>query len=122
MAVAYRKSVDLPAARWTVSAATPHPTGNEFSPLSPAQEQIWLHAQLVPHTPIYNEAVTIRRTGTLDVSVLERSFTEIVRRHEAWRTAFRFVDGDLVQVIQPAAPVHLKVLDLSNIPSAQRRA
>jgi surfactin family lipopeptide synthetase A len=90
--------------------------------LSFSQEQIWLHAQLVPNIPIYNEAVTIRRDGTLDVPALERSLTEIVRRHAGWRTTFAFADGDPVQVIQPVSPVHLPVVDLSDIPFSQREA
>jgi len=117
-----RESVELPAARWSVSTGIPRPLSDRSIPLSPAQEQIWLHTQLAPHTPIYNEAVTIRRNGTLDVPALERSFTEIVRRHQAWRTAFTFVEGELVQVIHPAAPVHFPVFDLSNVPFPQREA
>src|SRR5215471_5715189 len=76
------------------------------APLSFAQQQIWLHAQLVPQgSPVYNEPVTIHRHGKLDVSVLERVLTEIVRRHEAWRTTFSRGDGEPVQVIQPVTPV-----------------
>ena len=117
-----RESVDLSAARWPVSTVVAHSTDDTSIPLSPAQEQIWLHVQLVPHTPIYNEAVTIRRNGTLDVPALERSFTEIVRRHQAWRTAFRFVDGELAQVIHSPAPVHFPVFNLSNVHFSQREA
>ncbi len=39
---------------------------------------------------IYNEPITIHRHGELDRSALARSFFEIVRRHEAWRTTFEW--------------------------------
>ena len=94
----------------------------DTAPLSFAQQQIWLHAQMVPGLPIYNEPVTIQRHGALDVRALGRALTEIVRRHHAWRTAFQLVDGEPVQVIQPVAPVLLPLTDLSHLPPSQREA
>src|SRR2546428_11250532 len=70
----------------------------ERVPLSFAQEQVWLHAQLAPDLPLYNEPVTIHYTGPLDVAAFERAFNEILRRHEAWRTSFGIVDGRPVQI------------------------
>ena len=39
-------------------------------PLSHGQQQIWLHCQLAPELPLYNELLTVRRTGALDVPAL----------------------------------------------------
>ena len=49
-------------------------------PLSYSQQQIWLHSQLASAYLIYNEPITIHRHGELNVSALEGSFAEIVRR------------------------------------------
>ena len=76
-------------------------------PLSYSQEQVWLHAQLVPDIPLYNEPVTIHYSGDLDVPALEASFNEILRRHEAWRTCFTVVDGE------PVAGCEARTLDLA---------
>jgi surfactin family lipopeptide synthetase A len=92
------------------------------APLSFAQQQIWVHAQLVPEISVYNEPVTIHRHRTLDKSALENALNEIVRRHEAWRTTFTLVDGEPVQTIQPAAPVELSWVDLRHLPAAEREA
>jgi surfactin family lipopeptide synthetase A len=100
----------------------PHLAQGNVAPLSFAQEQIWLHAQLVPEIPIYNEPVTIHRHGPLNVPALERALTEIVRRHESWRTGFGLSNGEPVQIIQPASPVVLPVVDLSQTPAADREA
>ncbi len=92
------------------------------APLSFAQQQIWLHAQLVPEIPIYNEPVTIHRRGRLDVALLERTLTEILRRHEAWRTVFVLNNGEPMQVIQPVTPIKLRTVDLRHLPPAERES
>jgi amino acid adenylation domain-containing protein len=94
----------------------------ERIPLSHAQEQVWVHAQLAPELPLYNEPVTIHYSGRLDVSALQRSFNEILRRHEAWRTSFVVVDGQPFQEVKDHLSISLPVIDLRNIPDEQREA
>ena len=92
-------------------------------PLSYSQQQIWLHSKLAGTALIYNEPITIHRRGELDVRVLERAFTEIVRRHEAWRTTFEW-DGDQgKQIVQPP-PEHIQIpcVDLRGHPRAEQEA
>src|SRR5947209_36922 len=79
-------------------------------PLSHSQEQVWMHAQLVPDVPLYNEPVTIHYAGKLDPIALEESFNEILRRHEAWRTCFKVVDGHPVQEVKPEISISLPVV------------
>lgn len=100
----------------------PHRAPGKNIPLSFAQQQLWLLAQLIPDIPVYNECVTIRMPGPLDVAALEQSFQEIFRRHEAWRTSFRVVDGQPVQEIQPVPDFRLTVVDLRQLPAAEREA
>src|SRR4030081_663739 len=90
-------------------------------PLTSSQQQLWLHAQLAPNTALYNEPFTVHRHGPLDIAVLKTSFTEIIRRHEAWRTNFPTVDGQPVQVVNPPFEVSLAVEDLRNLPEADRK-
>jgi len=109
------------------SQATAGPTigqraPNATAPLTFAQEQVWLHAQLAPDTPAYNEPFTIHRHGPLDVSALQRAFTEIIRRHEAWRTSFNVVDGQPVQMVHPPFEFKLPVKDFSALPETDAKA
>jgi len=94
------------------------------APLSHNQEQVYLHAQfadrLAPHSRLYNETITIHRSGSLNVQALELSLTEILRRHEAWRTKFAPMNGILVQTVNSVPRIHLDVTDLSRIPESQR--
>jgi amino acid adenylation domain-containing protein len=94
----------------------------ETIPLSHAQEQVWVHAQLARDLPLYNEPVTIHYSGVLEVSALERAFNEILRRHEAWRTSFVVVDGQPFQEVKDQLVIALPVIDLRNIPDEQRDA
>lgn len=97
-------------------------TGSGRAPLSFPQQQIWLHSQMAPQVPLYNELVTIYRYGALDVGILERCLTEIVRRHESWRSNFEMADGQPLQVVRAAAEIKLPILDLRSLPRAERDA
>ena len=57
-------------------------------PLSASQTRLWHLSQLAPGSPACNELITIRKTGPLDMEALRRALTEVVARHEAWRTTF----------------------------------
>src|SRR5205807_10118793 len=94
------------------------------APLSVAQEALWYASRLAPTDITYNEVVSIRKDGPLDVSALRRAFNESVSRHQAWRTTFDSVSGEPVQVVRPLGRFHLPVLDLSRLSpeQAERRA
>ncbi|MBV9619307.1 MAG: non-ribosomal peptide synthetase, partial [Verrucomicrobia bacterium] len=104
-------------------ATIPKREGSGPAVLSYPQRQIWLHSQLAADWLIYNEPITIYRYGTLDVSALERAFTEIVRRHEAWRTTFRWDDTECVQIVRPAPKrVEIPIVDLRTHPRPEAEA
>lgn len=106
--------------RATAPYGIPRRPPGERVPLSFGQQQIWLLGQMAPDRPVYNECVTIRMIGPLDVVALERGFNEIVRRHEPWRTTFSIVDGDPSQVIHPPPRIALPVIHLEGLPEDRR--
>src|SRR4051812_6806444 len=62
-------------------------------PLSYSQERLWFLDQMEPESALYNIPAAIRLKGSLDISALERSLNEILRRHETLRTSFPSVEG-----------------------------
>jgi len=89
-------------------------------PLSFAQERLWFIDRLRPGMTAYNIFGAVRMSGALDVVTLERSFSELSRRHEVLRTTFAAVDGRPVQVVNPPAAVPIPVVDLRAIPEPAR--
>src|SRR5882672_5931778 len=103
-------------------AAERIPRREKFSPcpLSFAQQRLWFLNQLEPGNPAYNISLALRLRGRLEVSALEQSLSEMVRRHEVLRTTLENVDGQTVQVIAPARPMQLALIDLSALPASER--
>ncbi|MEW6735522.1 MAG: amino acid adenylation domain-containing protein, partial [Acidobacteriota bacterium] len=88
-------------------------------PLSFAQQRLWFLAQLESDSFFYNCTGAVRLTGSLDISVLRKSLSEIVRRHKALRTIFPMLDGCPTQAVLPAHPLLLPVIDLAELPKSQ---
>ncbi|HYG61206.1 MAG TPA: amino acid adenylation domain-containing protein, partial [Thermoanaerobaculia bacterium] len=87
-------------------------------PLSFAQQRLWFLQQLAPESAFYNMPAALRLTGPLDEPALERSFDEIVGRHEALRTRFPLRGDRPEQVIDPPERRPLPVVDLLGLPAA----
>ncbi len=104
------------------SRCIPRRARGDSAPPSFGQEQLWIHAQLSSDLSIYNEPVTVRRLGTLNLSALKQSLNEIIRRHEAWRTDFAVRDGQLVQVINEAGDFEFPLIDLRSLDESEREA
>src|SRR5688572_3409864 len=96
--------------------------GAERSPLSFAQQRLWLLSQLDSGSAAYNITRMLRVAGALDVRALEQALNEIVRRHEALRTTFSTVDGEPVQVIAPPVAIPLPIIDLRQWADPERQA
>ena len=90
-------------------------------PLTFPQEAVWFFQHLVPGMRSYNFQATVRVRGPLDVAVLERALTEIVRRHEIFRTTFPSVDGAPVQMVGEPWEASVPVVDLTSISDDSER-
>src|ERR1700729_2437776 len=65
------------------------------------QRRLWMLAQLDGASRAYHLPLALRATGQLDRVALSRALDRIIARHEALRTTFTFVDGELLQSIGP---------------------
>ena len=94
-----------------------HKRDGTLFPLSFSQQQMWFDYQQAPDSPLNH--LSFCMTGLLEVSLIERWTSEIVRRHETLRTTFRQMDDRVVQVISPPQPVKIKVVNLKESESLQ---
>lgn len=90
-------------------------------PLSFNQERLWLLEQMQPDNSVHNLLHTIHFQGPLNITALEQSLNEIVRRHEILRTRFSTIEGHPVQTIT-AINVQLPLEDLRSFPLGERAA
>lgn len=84
-------------------------------PLSFAQERLWFLDHMEPGSGFYNCPAAVRIEGPLNIAGLDHALGQIVQRHEVLRTVFETVDGQPVQVIVPAQPISMALVDLSNL-------
>jgi hypothetical protein len=86
-------------------------------PLSFAQERMWVLQQLAPTESVY----IVRNTSFLraEATMVRRSWSALVDRHEILRTTYRMKDdGKLVQVIHAPQRIELPIVDLSGVADA----
>src|SRR5205823_632804 len=104
------------------SPIIPSAFSQEPTLLAISQEQLFLRETSRPDIPpLYNECIQLRIAGPLDVLALERSFEDIIRRHETWRTSYVVKSGQALQVVHPAADqVRLPMIDLQGLSRAKQ--
>jgi amino acid adenylation domain-containing protein/thioester reductase-like protein len=91
-------------------------------PLSYAQERLWFLDQLGFAGAAYNSQMAVRLDGELNLSALQRSLADLVRRHESLRTRFEARDGLPVQIVAAEVPLALQIHDLAELSREQHAA
>jgi hypothetical protein len=74
---------------------------------------MWFLNQLEPDATLYSGIRATRWKGALDVAALERSISELRRRHEILRTRFPLRATGPVQEVEPPNHCRLSLVDLS---------
>jgi len=112
--LAFLRSVTTPSK--SVESVISPVARTEELPLSFAQQRMWFLYQMDQQNPAYNEALTIRLTGSLNIDILEQTINAIIQRHEILRTTFPIVEGKPIQKIAPSLKIKLEVVSLKDIP------
>ena len=89
-------------------------------PQSLAQNRLWITWQLDPHSSAYTIPGALRLRGELDEDAVRASFQQLIQRHEALRTRFYERDGQAFQRVDANVEFDLQVIDLSDLPAAER--
>lgn len=97
-------------ARSGKSAAAPTPAANSTAPasdskpfpLSDAQREVWFASQMSLGSSLaYNESMTLRLTGALDLAALQRALNALIARHESLRIRIS-ADGETQHIAASA--------------------
>ena len=89
-------------------------------PQSLAQNRLWITWQLDPQSSAYTIPGGLRLRGELDEDAVRLSFQHLIQRHEALRTRFYERNGQAFQRVDANVAFDLQVIDLSDLPAAER--
>ncbi len=89
--------------------------GNEvLTPLSFAQQRLWISQQASPGSSAYNLPHAFRLIGSLDISALETALRSVANRHDILRAGFRESDGVPSQFLIESIIFKFDIDDLSD--------
>ncbi|MEX5558274.1 non-ribosomal peptide synthetase [Pseudomonas rhodesiae] len=91
-------------------------------PQSLAQNRLWITWQLDPRSSAYTIPGALRLRGELDEHAVRASFAQLIQRHDALRTRFYERDGQACQRIDAEVVFDLPLIDLGDLPTAEREA
>lgn len=90
----------------------------EYYPLSFSQERVWFIQQMDSDNIAYQFQSLLRLKGKLDVAILEQALTQVVERHETFRTTYHVVADKPVQKVNPPFAVTVPIIDLRHLDAA----
>jgi 3-oxoacyl-(acyl-carrier-protein) synthase/alpha-ketoglutarate-dependent taurine dioxygenase/acyl carrier protein len=86
-------------------------------PLSFAQQRFWFLEQMESDHAFYNIPLTARLKGVLNVEAMQRSLTEIQRRHQILRSTYPLDEtGRPYVTIHANSPAPLPIINLQHLP------
>jgi amino acid adenylation domain-containing protein len=89
---------------------------------SPGQAGLWFLDQVTPGDTSYVIIHAIRERSPLNLGAQEGALNAMLARHEALRTTFQEIDGELYQVIAPELTLSIPVQDLRQFSREEREA
>ncbi|MEU0092571.1 amino acid adenylation domain-containing protein [Kribbella sp. NPDC006257] len=91
-------------------------------PLSFGQQQMWFLNRLDTDSSEYLLPAALRMRGPLDLDALRRAWSDLLARHEILRTRYELQNGDPIQIVDLNGGSELGLVDVSDVPAAEREA
>jgi tyrocidine synthetase-3 len=84
----------------------------EYYPLSSSQERLFVQQRMDEHSTVYNIQEILLLEGILEKTKLEKTFRQLISRHDTLRTSFELLDNEPVQLIQEDFDFEIEYFDL----------
>jgi amino acid adenylation domain-containing protein/thioester reductase-like protein len=81
-------------------------------PASFAQKRLWFLDRWEPG--VYNIPLSVGLVGQMNLQAMEQALRDVVQRHEALRTTFKMIDGNLAQIIAPHTSFRMPLVELQD--------
>ncbi|MCX7923871.1 MAG: amino acid adenylation domain-containing protein [Clostridia bacterium] len=83
----------------------------EYYPVSAAQKRLLILSRMEPYSTAYNMPSAVLIEGSLDLERMEKSFQQLINRHESLRTSFEFIEGMPVQRVHEHVDFKIEFLE-----------
>lgn len=93
----------------------PRKENNNYFVLSYEQNRLWVLQKFNPNSIMYNLYFGFRIYGTLDIDLFQEALNIIGYENESLRTRFQYINGEIMQVIEPAFKGQVNIINLSNV-------
>lgn len=113
------KNIKTPESRHVINHSEISAASSE---LSPGQKRLWFVENFEPGNRAYNLPFDYRIKGDVNVSILEKSFNELINRHESLRTLLLSSDGVPFQTVLSTLPFSLNVVNLEKLSQEERNS
>jgi amino acid adenylation domain-containing protein len=90
--------------------------------VSHAQRRLWIVDQIVEGFGAYNIPIALELRGKLNAAALRAGLLAVIERHEALRTTFRLVEGEVRQFVNEEPILPWQDFDLSDDPAPEQYA
>ncbi len=88
---------------------------SDYYAVSSAQQRLWFMEQITDSQGAFNLHAALRFSRPLSVDLLEKSFYELLRRHEILRTRFKKIDSQIFQCIDLHISFSVKNIELGDL-------
>ncbi|NEP80319.1 MAG: AMP-binding protein [Okeania sp. SIO3B3] len=89
-------------------------------PVTYQQERLWTIDQLMGNKLNLNVTTALKFEGLIDIPLLQKSWNEMIARHETLRTIFSFPEGALIQEILPSLESEISVVDYQGLSKTEQ--
>ncbi|UCH97240.1 MAG: hypothetical protein JSV88_10425, partial [Candidatus Aminicenantes bacterium] len=93
----------------------------DFYEISHYQKRLWVFNQTHPGDISYNMPERITFNHRMDEEIIKKVLFKIIERHQSFRTAFRKVDGQPVQVIEKNVDLPFQVIDIASMEKGKKQ-